>query len=184
MPKLSNTQTVLLATAAARPDRSILPAPETLKVKSAALERTLAALLRHKLIAHSCDGERGGHLECAGTVAGNGTDGSAPLVITSSGLAAIGIEPSAARTGNSAAEPDPDIPAIAKAEPPRPGGKLGLLLDLVSGANGATLEDLTSASGWLPHTTRAALTRLRQRGYEISLVPVGDRKSYRLGAAG
>ena len=36
MPKLSDTQTVLLSAAAARLDRSILPAPEALKAKGAA----------------------------------------------------------------------------------------------------------------------------------------------------
>ena len=42
MPKLSDSQAVLLATAAARPDLSVLPPPETLTLKGAALERTLA----------------------------------------------------------------------------------------------------------------------------------------------
>ena len=41
MPKLSDTQAVLLAAAAARPDLRVLPAPETLKLKGAALARTL-----------------------------------------------------------------------------------------------------------------------------------------------
>ena len=46
MPKLSDTQAVLLAGAAARPDLTVLPAPGTLKLKGAALERSLQALLR------------------------------------------------------------------------------------------------------------------------------------------
>jgi hypothetical protein len=32
---------------------------------------------------------------------------------------------------------------------------------------GAGIEELASAVGWLPHTTRAALTGLRRRGYAI-----------------
>ena len=40
MPKLSDTQAVLLAAAAARPDLSVLPPPETLTLKGAALERS------------------------------------------------------------------------------------------------------------------------------------------------
>jgi hypothetical protein len=32
---------------------------------------------------------------------------------------------------------------------------------------GAGIEELTSTTGWLPHTTRAALTGLRKRGYAI-----------------
>jgi hypothetical protein len=32
---------------------------------------------------------------------------------------------------------------------------------------GATLDELIKATDWLPHTTRAALTGLRHRGYGI-----------------
>ena len=34
---------------------------------------------------------------------------------------------------------------------------------------GATIDEIVAATGWLPHTTRAALTGLRKRGYELSL---------------
>ena len=53
VPKLSDTQAVLLAAAAARSDLSVLPAPETLRLKGAALERTLKALLGRGLIAEA-----------------------------------------------------------------------------------------------------------------------------------
>ena len=53
VPKLSDTQAVLLAAAAARPDLSVLPAPETLRLKGAALERTLKALRARGLIAEA-----------------------------------------------------------------------------------------------------------------------------------
>ncbi len=32
---------------------------------------------------------------------------------------------------------------------------------------GATLDALVEATGWLPHTTRAAITGLRKRGFAI-----------------
>ena len=32
---------------------------------------------------------------------------------------------------------------------------------------GVAIDELTSTTGWLPHTTRAALTGLRKRGYPI-----------------
>ena len=63
---------------------------------------------------------------------------------------------------------------------PRPGGKLGVLLAAVARPEGATLGDLTAASGWLPHTARAALTRLRQRGYDVRLADTGLRRAYHL----
>lgn len=33
---------------------------------------------------------------------------------------------------------------------------------------GASTGELAAAMGWLPHTTRAALTRLRQSGHELA----------------
>ena len=69
-------------------------------------------------------------------------------------------------------------------EKARPGGKLGLLLDAVARPQGATLDELTAASGWLPHTTRAAISRLRQRGYDVRLASMGTRKAYHLVPAG
>ena len=37
----------------------------------------------------------------------------------------------------------------------------------MSRRHGATLDDLIAATGWLPHTTRAALTGLRQSGLQL-----------------
>ena len=48
---LRYTQAVLLAASAARPDLSVLPVPATLKLKGAALERSLRAMLDRGLIA-------------------------------------------------------------------------------------------------------------------------------------
>jgi hypothetical protein len=52
---------------------------------------------------------------------------------------------------------------------PRPNSKLGRVLDMLVAEAGATIGELTAATGWLEHTTRAALTGLRHRGYELSL---------------
>ena len=54
--------------------------------------------------------------------------------------------------------------------PPRPGSKLDRVLGTLSTDKGATLDELTCATGWLPHTARAALTGLRKRGYDVHLV--------------
>jgi len=53
MPKLSGTQAVLLSAAAARRDLSVLPTPETIRLKGAALDRTLKALVTRGLIAEA-----------------------------------------------------------------------------------------------------------------------------------
>ena len=60
--------------------------------------------------------------------------------------------------------------------PPRFGSKLDRLLGMVSTDEGATLDELIGATGWLPHTARAALTGLRKRGYDVRLVR-GDRET-------
>lgn len=52
---------------------------------------------------------------------------------------------------------------------PRPHSKIGRVLDMLAAEAGATIGELTAATGWLEHTTRAALTGLRHRGYALSL---------------
>jgi len=51
----------------------------------------------------------------------------------------------------------------------RPTTKLAMVVALVSRSGGASLTELVTATGWLDHTTRAALTGLRKRGYAIKL---------------
>ena len=45
--------------------------------------------------------------------------------------------------------------------------KRTLILGLMERDGGATLDDLIAATGWLPHTTRAALTGLRKSGFAV-----------------
>ncbi len=52
---------------------------------------------------------------------------------------------------------------------PRATSKIGRVLNLLAADAGATIGELTAATGWLEHTTRAALTGSRHRGYELSL---------------
>ncbi len=49
----------------------------------------------------------------------------------------------------------------------REGTKISKVLELLQRDQGATLEEVIAATGWLPHTSRAALTGLRKRGYHI-----------------
>ena len=39
------------------------------------------------------------------------------------------------------------------------------VIELLQRGDSATLAELIADTGWLPHTTRAALTGLRKRGY-------------------
>ncbi|MGA0597730.1 DUF3489 domain-containing protein [Enterovirga sp. CN4-39] len=47
---------------------------------------------------------------------------------------------------------------------PRKASKRTMVLELLGRAEGASIAELMSATGWLPHTTRAALSRLRSAG--------------------
>jgi hypothetical protein len=40
-------------------------------------------------------------------------------------------------------------------------------LELLQREQGASIAELQEATGWLPHTTRAALTGIRKRGTEL-----------------
>jgi hypothetical protein len=57
---------------------------------------------------------------------------------------------------------------------PKANSKLGIVLGLLEEPTGASLDKLVEVTGWLPHTTRAALTGLRKRGFRIELQAAGD----------
>jgi hypothetical protein len=59
--------------------------------------------------------------------------------------------------------------ADASKAAPREGSKLASLIALLRRSEGATIDVLTKATGWLPHTTRAAITGGRKRGYSVVL---------------
>jgi DNA-binding transcriptional regulator PaaX len=42
-----------------------------------------------------------------------------------------------------------------------------MLLTLLKTGTGASLEDMTDATGWQPHTVRAAMTGLRKKGHIV-----------------
>ena len=85
---------------------------------------------------------------------------------------ALATKPPATKTVAMAAA-DPQVAAAPK-------GKLGDLLAALKQKGGTGLTEVSEALGWQPHTTRAAITRLRQRGFDIVLE--GDRgaRCYRL----
>jgi hypothetical protein len=61
-------------------------------------------------------------------------------------------------------EPGPAGPSA-----PRGGSKLARLIALLERDHGATIAELIAATGWLAHTTRAALTGLRKRGFAVAI---------------
>lgn len=68
------------------------------------------------------------------------------------------------------------------AQPPAEGRvptKQECLAALLVRDEGATLDQMVAATGWLPHTTRAAMTGLRKKGYAIDSDKVDGVRTYR-----
>ena len=63
--------------------------------------------------------------------------------------------------------------------------KKAQLISLLSKNTASDIVGISKRCGWLPHTTRAALKRLRQAGYEISSEKTlkGKVSKYRITAA-
>lgn len=169
MPKLSDTQCLLLSAASQRGSGSLIPLPTGHDLNDAGIDQALAALRRGKLI------EERDVTDLAGTWRGE-EDARTGLFITSAGLLAIGID-------------DGPAPLIAPAdvinEPPapRPATKTAKVVSLLQRDTGATLPELIAATGWLPHTTRAALTGLRKKGHAIVRTSRDGATCYRIEAA-
>ena len=58
------------------------------------------------------------------------------------------------------------------------------VITLLERASGASLSELIAATGWLPHTTRAALTGLRHKGFVLDRDKRADGTTiYRISSA-
>lgn len=88
------------------------------------------------------------------------------------------------RLGEEAAQVLPTVDgrtaaAASTASSSKPPSKQQQLAALVVRDEGATLDQMVAALGWLPHTTRAALTGLKKKGYVISSDRVDGVRTYR-----
>ena len=187
--KLTDTQLVMLSAAAQRVDRCLI-APETLKGGAAqkVAKKLISAGLAKETKAKSndpnwrCDEESGV---------------SYALKLTAAGAKAIGIdegvEPEKAHNEDGALKnrdqvvvsskleardaPEPMKPVPAGPSAPRGGSKLAQVIELLQRDHGATIDELIDATDWLAHTTRAALTGLRKRGYAV-VIDRSERGSF------
>jgi hypothetical protein len=104
-------------------------------------------------------------------------------MITDAGRAAIGVSPigeaDPAEGGELAGGgAEAEVPPAQGAVLARPGSKQAAIVDLLQRETGASITELTEATGWLPHTTRAALTGLRRRGLKINKEKVDGATRY------
>lgn len=73
---------------------------------------------------------------------------------------------------------------IAPSQALRPASKISQIIALLRRQQGATLAEMTGVTGWLPHTTRAALTGLRKKGHTIAKTKRGDVTCYQIAEEG
>ena len=156
MAKLTDTQLVILSAATGRKTRAVLPLPKSLKANKGAATSVLKALIKKGLIEEHPAGPR------TEIWREDKTGRRFTLTITDAGLGALDAGP---------AKPSPKRPKERQenASPSgAPRGKAETILALLKRPEGAPLADLERATGWQPHSIRAALTGLRKRGITIT----------------
>jgi hypothetical protein len=168
--KLTDAQLVTLSAAAQREDHC-LTAPG--KMKGAILAKVGEKLVKLGLVREV--------RAKAGMVVWRRDDvgQSYGLKLTAAGLRAIAVDDGSdeaiAVRDAPLPQPNPDLDKASVPYPtgqrakttPRADSKLARVIDLLQRSDGATIARLMEATGWLPHTTRAALTGLRKRGNAI-----------------
>ncbi len=190
MTKLSDTQTIILSRAGQNKDRIALPLPESLRGGVAA--KVVGGLVAKGFLEEVEADPRKGEPLWRKTGDGHGTT----FVVTDAGLAAIGIEPAGVDDANtgatqpSSAENATDPAILTETAPkvrtPREGTKQAALIAMLRAPDGATIEEISVATGWQPHTVRGAMSGALKKklGFEITSEKVEDRgRVYRLPAA-
>ena len=80
------------------------------------------------------------------------------------------------------ARPTEATPGEAAATPKR-STKQDKVLQLLSREGGAPLSAIIEATGWLPHTARAALTGLRKKGHDVTRIKMEGETRYSVAEA-
>lgn len=70
--------------------------------------------------------------------------------------------------------------ACSEANVVKPLNKSAQILAMLERPDGASLAQLVELTGWLPHTTRAALTGLKKRGHAIISEKADSLRMYRI----
>jgi hypothetical protein len=181
--KLTDAQLVMMSAAAQRKERC-LSAPAT--IKGAAL-RKIGVKLAKLGLAREIEAKAGAPIWRRDD-AGQGY----ALKLTAAGLKATAVDEGSKNAIEPSEAPQPEARNVASPDEgghparvvPRDGSKLALVVEHLQRADGVTILDLTQTTGWLPHTTRAALTGLRKRGYAVIRERIGAGDSvYRISDA-
>jgi hypothetical protein len=156
--KLTDSQLVILSSAANRDGGGLLPLPKSVRLNKGAATLVLKSLLKHKLVA-----ERPTTAE-AESWREDKQGQRFTLTITPAGLKAIGTDetagPKAAGSERKNTAKEIKSASSVKAAKPfaREGSKLSILVGLMSRKTGATIEEAAKATGWQHHSIRGAIS--------------------------
>ena len=151
MPKLTETQTIILSAGAQRPENIALPLPKGLA--GAAAKMAITKMIERGWLQEVDANMRRGEPLWRETGDGHGTT----LVVTDAGLGAIGIDPVVVKTVVTIREHAAKTVA-PKLLTQREGTKQAMLIAMLQAVEGATMEEITVATGWLAHTARGAMS--------------------------
>jgi hypothetical protein len=170
-PRLNDLQLILLAHAAKHDGGSLFPLPEAALSDAARTEVELKSLLRRELVeqAPAPDAASTWHVE---------SDQPIGLIMTAKGAAAIGMEAATELGGPNEGVRGEEEAAAS----PRPSKQAEVVM-LMRRADGATIDEMMAATGWLAHSTRAVLTGLRKKGHAIERGKRGTATCYRISEA-
>lgn len=90
--------------------------------------------------------------------------------------------PTARKSTKIDASIEPSSEAIVENAPLAPKAKSNTqtLIEMLTRDTGATIGQITDATGWLPHSARAALTGLRKKGHSIARTSADGTTTYRI----
>jgi len=184
MIRLSETQSLILTRASARPGNLALPLPN--RLAGAAAKVTVTRMIERGWLQEVDANLRRGDPLWRETGDGHGTT----LVVTDAGLLAVGIEPVVVKTvvaiREHAAEASASTEAAASQPKLRAGTKQATLISMLRAPDGATIDEIMTATGWLAHTARGAMSGAL--GKKLGLVVTSEKDAlrgrvYRLPAA-
>ena len=104
------------------------------------------------------------------------------MIITDTANTAVSADPNQSAHSSKPKRRKSNLAHLVPAKAPRI-TKSAAVVALLQRPQGATLAELITATGWLPHTTRAALTGVRKNGHVIDKTKRGDETCYRITAA-
>jgi len=162
MTKLTETQTIILSAGAQRPENIALPLPKGLA--GAAAKMAVSKMIEHGWLQEVDANLRRGEPLWRETGDGPGTT----LVVTDAGLLAIGIEPVVVKTVAAIREHAAKAPAV-KSQTQRTGTKQAQIIAMLGAQEGATIGEITAATGWQSHTVRGAISGVLKKKLGLAI---------------